>query len=227
MGVGVVSHYGLHMGLRGARELAEARRPLDPVYDRYGPIYSGYHAARLKDPYDPTIPRQRAGQLFVVARDLPRSYESWQWLSLGVQQLEVAIERDPYQPSLRRALARACEEKAEFLTPNDNVTEHVNKVSRRELKSYLLSAIAAAKEALGLYPNDPDGLIFLAEIEEKAGAFDDQYRSSAREHYQRALELDGQRAWFESIRKFSDRKKADIQSRIARLTTSLEVREVE
>lgn len=220
VGVGVVSHYGLYMGVRGSRDLAEARRPLDPVSDRYGPTYSEYHQSRLKDPYDPTIPRQRAGQVFAVARGIEPSIDAWLWHDLGVSQIRQAIERDPQQPALRRMLARALVEKSDIVAlPEDGVRREPYG-QRWTALDFLRSAIAAAQEALNLYPNDPDGLIFLAEIEEKAGAFDDQYRSSAREHYQRALELDGQRAWFESIRKFNDRKKTDLLGRIERLASN-------
>lgn len=217
VGIGLVSHYGLYMGLRGARDLAEARRQLDPVTDRYGPTYSGYDASRLNDPYDPTIPLLRAGQLFTVARDIEPSIDSWLWHDLGVSQIRQAIELDPQQPALRRMLARARVEKSDKVA-DGNRREPFRQ--RWTALDFLKSAIAAAREALALYPHDPDGLIFLAEIEEKAAVFDDQYRSSAREHYQRALELDGQRAWFESIRKFNDRKKSDIRARIERLQSN-------
>ena len=150
------------------------------------------------DRYDPALPLRLARHH--LARVAGSPYPEAEFRSAWTA-LDHAIALDPHQPALHRLLAGTC---LELATATQN-------------SGYSLAAVEFARRALALYPNDPDGLIFLAEMEEQAMAHDPSLRDSAIAHYGQALELDGQRAWFESIRRFNDRKKTDIRERMERL----------
>lgn len=150
------------------------------------------------DPFDPNLPRHAAEVHLARAAGSPDPRSE---LQAARAWLLHAVRRDPHQPALHRMLARTGLNQAAVTNDADEAR----------------AAVDHARRALELYPQDPDGLIFLAEVEEQAMRLDPSLRDAATTHYRQALELDERRAWFERIRRFSDRKRADIQERMERL----------
>jgi tetratricopeptide (TPR) repeat protein len=80
-------------------------------------------------------------------------------------------------------------------------------------------AIDAARSALALYPQDPQGLVRLADTQATAGRAlgDEELLRIAAEHYRQALSLDEKRLEWETIQRFRPRVVEEIRSKIAEI----------
>ena len=77
------------------------------------------------------------------------------------------------------------------------------------------AAITAALEAMKIYPQDPRGLVALADRQLDLGR---AMKSAAALHdaintYQEALSLDNARLWWEALRRFGDKERDEIEAK--------------
>ncbi len=114
--------------------------------------------------------------------------------------LDRAIDRDPNSTKLRRMRMQL----------NQRLAKKTGKAI------YYRNAVDAAKEVLELYPLNPYGLAALAERQVEMGTAlnDDALRSEAATVFQRALDMDGRRLKWETLRSFSEKERAKIQQQI-------------
>jgi len=173
---------------RSSRQLALARRA--PVHR--APEH--YLAAADADPLDPTPLveladwRAQSGQ----PGDLTRALAA----------IHRAILRDPDELALYRKQSKLLEMR---YTIGGSTAD-------------LLAAIGAAEKAVQLYPASPDEHAALADLLARAAAEFEahQWRSQAREHYERALDLDAARPAHE-IRRWSTARRHQVQQCLERI----------
>lgn len=168
-----------------------------PVGVRVQAIATYLHIAGRMDPRDPTpLERQAEWNVFASTVSPQPLYE----ISSAEEIAHDAIKRDPHHLRLRRLLIQILRRRAEIT--NDLQDS--------------LAVVDAAGDALTLYPQDPNGYITLAEAQAAAfrnGAEVDVAREAIKS-YERALELDSRRWFGETIRRFTDRQKAELQAKI-------------
>ena len=124
-------------------------------------------------------------------------------LDTAIESLAGAIDRDPFQIGLWRMVAQL----------------HLHRARGGGNATHYTEAIHAARRSLELYPQDPQGLILLGDVEAAAGEAlnDSTHIDSAIKHYRRALELDDQRLWWEKLRRMSPKERRTVEQKIERL----------
>jgi hypothetical protein len=175
--------------LRTARNVAE-RGP-----SAYVDVRRAYGAATAADPYDGVPPAEHAQWLLRVAGAAPALAS--EATADGLTAIAEAIARSPHAFSLRLRQAQLHVLRARVLQDRDELD----------------FAIAAAREAVRLYPLYPHNHVALGDClratNECAAV------ATALASYQYALDLDDQRPDWEELRRLSTREREDIQSRIA------------
>ena len=163
------------------------------------PVYHVFGEAIDADPLDPTPCVRRAEWLMAVASLPDRRDEA---LRLAEASLNQAIRRDPFHLKLRRM----------------RVDLHRTKATASAREVDHLAVVHAAREALELYPQDPKGLVLLADCLHEAGNALESgaLLQEAIVTYGQALDLDDQRLPWERLRRFRDRERRDIQTRSKR-----------
>lgn len=151
-----------------------------------------YAKAQQADPLDPTPWIEHAR---VLAER--HSVES---LTLALHALAEARRRDPHLISI----------------PRNESFIHSALATMTGDGPHYFSAIESARAALALYPQDPHGLVRLADTEAQAGRALSRpdLISTAIEHYRAALALDGKRLEWETIQRFRPRMVAEIEKKI-------------
>ena len=165
------------------------------------PTYASLSKAIDADPLDPTPCLRQAEWLMAVASMPDRTDEA---LALAEASLDQAVERDPFQLRLRRLRVELFRSRA--------------KASASEADHR--AVIDAARLALELYPQDPKGLVLLANCFREAGSdlASRDMLDSAIKSYRAALALDTQRLPWERLRRLRDSERRDIKARIKRTT---------
>jgi len=156
-----------------------------------------FDRASMVDPMDPT-PLTEKAQWFMVLMDYPE-YQT-DTFDLTNKVLIDAIARDPYSLKLRRI-------RTMFFQKKSLITS---------FREDYLTAIEAAEESLKLYPQDPLGLVVLADCYMAGGITlnNRQWVEQANTLYQDALLLDDQRISWETLQRFSEKKINYIRERL-------------
>ena len=156
-----------------------------------------FSEAIYADPLDPTPCMRRAEWLMAVASWQPDRRD--EALRLAEASLDQAISRDPFHLKLRRMRVDLRRAKAG--------------ASARDADHH--AAVDAAREALELYPQDPKGLVLLADCLHDAGRSLESgtLLQDAVDTYRQALDLDDQRLPWERLRRFRERERRDIKAR--------------
>ncbi len=185
---------------RSAASMERARRNARLVAGR--PIerqdaYLLYEQAGRADPFDPT-PWVRSARWLTAVSELPGQAE--QSLRLAFNSLDEAIARDPYHLKLRRMRVDLLRRRATALGHHEDY----------------LAAVSAARDALELYPLDPKGFVLLADCLFDAGhaAGSSDLLREAIQICEHALALDGQRARWEKLRRFRNRERSEIRTKM-------------
>jgi hypothetical protein len=190
--------------LRRARQLVTYQRLVPDAPS----LSAEFQRAAMVDPFDPT-PHEEDAALWMrvwISRSIPSA------LDKAEQAISAAIDRDPYDLGLRRmrwqvllARARHTKKPADF---ND--------------------AIAAAKDALALYPLDPDGLVTLGDtLAEAASAIAGTPAArnalllEAIDAYQQALDLDAARPAWVHFHRLTAQQRAALSDRVTQLRERL------
>ncbi|HNQ23095.1 MAG TPA: O-antigen ligase family protein [Phycisphaerae bacterium] len=172
------------------------------------PAHALFRMAGFLDRRDPTPAAEEADWLL----SLPAERAQWrvEALAEATESIEEAIARDPWHASLRRLQARIFLARAE-VARDGGLYE---------------AAVAAAREALRLYPQDPTGLVLVGDCELAAGQAlnSTPHLEAALKAYQESLALDARRPAWEVIRRFSPRMQAEIEARIETVRTLLDER---
>lgn len=183
--------------LRAARGVADAdqAQPID--------VHDAYIRAASVDSRDP-IPAAEEAQwmlqsaLQALARAPQRAVEC---AGFGVAAIDTAIARCP-----------------------DAFTYHLRKAQLHQLRSLVLNnpadaqfAVAAARQGLRLYPENPRGYVSLGDALRLGN--DCPSVTEAIAQYRQAIALDDQRPDWEEIRRFTPAQRQDIESRIAESST--------
>jgi|CXWL01.1.fsa_nt_gi hypothetical protein len=151
-----------------------------------------FRKAQVADPLAPTY--------FVEEARFLASQDNTMVLKLALQALSHAQTRDPFNASLFQVESQIHARMAMLSGGSENY----------------LGAVQAAKAALSLYPQDPAGLVSLADSERVAGQ-ELQSRELLRAavgHYQEALSLDEKRLEWETIQRFRPRVIDEIHANI-------------
>ena len=191
---------------KAAKYLSLARQAMSqwtPAPPSAQPANTLLRRAGEADPLDPTPCAVWADWMLAVssAPFLTDKDHRVEALNATVASLDNAVDRDPFNVSHRRRLARAYRLKAAMIGRVDDYD----------------AAVAAAREALHLYPLDPPGLVALGDCLLEAG---EAVQSPDRLHealdtYEQALQLDEARPWWETIRRFRPQEVADIKAKMA------------
>ena len=159
--------------------------------------YRHFTAAAEADPLDPTPYLVRAQWLLNASMDPGLAEEA---TALALESLAAASERDPFNAKYHRLRMQIHQAKATASGSPDDY----------------LAAVAEAKHILELYPQNPRGLVSLADCQLAAGEATHS-RDLLRDaviHYSRALELDEQRPSWEVFRRFRDDQRRTIEGNI-------------
>ena len=159
-----------------------------------------YIRAFQADPLDPTPLALRLRRMVAMADGTSHEENA---LRDASSLILAALGRDPFNIGLRRLGASL----------------NLRRAQRTRQRSDFAIAIAMAKGARELYPQDPQGLILLGDVEAAAGEAlnDSTHIDSAIKHYRRALELDDQRLWWEKLRRMSPKERWTVEQKIERL----------
>jgi len=192
--VGVLPAGRAMQNLERARESAHSIAPgslSQQMTTRY------YDRASMVDPMDPT-PLTEKAQWLMTYMDHPK-YQS-EAFDVADKALRGAISRDPYSLKLHR-LRTIYFQKKSLIT---------------SIKEDYFAAIEAAKESLNLYPQDPLGLVVLADCFIAGGVTlnNHEWVQQATIQYQNALDLDDRRISWETLQRFSQKKVEYIQERL-------------
>jgi tetratricopeptide (TPR) repeat protein len=190
--------------IQGARALSQARRLAASSLPEAGALSAeAYNRAAAHNPLDPTPHAEQAGAMLRIAEAGSLSPS----LVEAERAIENAIERDPYSLGLRRLKLR-------ILLTQARQSRHPWDFAQ---------AVAAAREALALYPFDPVGLINLGDVlSEAANAESDDPEKKinlllpALEAWQIALELDNSRPAWEVFHRLTPTEKQAVEARVAR-----------
>ncbi len=185
----------------------EASRPVGAGFSTH-PAWTAFDAAAQADPWDPVPAVANAEWLMSVgANSAERSATAY---GAAVLTLRGAAARDPRALSVARlqvhtalALARVTDRAEDFQ-----------------------SALGFALRAQTVYPQSPAGLVRLADVELEAGerTKSQEYLRDAQRHYLAGLALDDGRLSWETLRRFRERERAEINGKIARTQTLLDGR---
>ncbi len=178
--------------------LKEAAR-LREAGDHNHRLDQAFQAGALADPLDPTPKLQQAEWLASLGDEI-----SLRAASLALDQ---GLTRDPHSLSLHRSRTQL----------------HLAIARRSSAPQDYRSAVQAARGALALYPQDPAGLVTLADTKLLAGI---EWQSKellleAVGHYQQALALDEKRLAWETIQRFRPRVVEEIHARIRSAESAL------
>lgn len=170
-----------------------------------------YLAAASADPLDPT-PLVELTERQLRGRDDAPHAEGLD-LDVALARLDKAVERDPRQISLYRMRAGLC------------ILRYGVSNSERDLRD----AITAARHALQLYPSSPDEHLGLARVLAHAAVATGsrEWADQAREEYAKALALDAARPGTDEVRKWSPRRRADVEAAIVALDQVMDARATE
>jgi len=168
-----------------------------------------YEAAAEADPLDPT-PLTEWASWAAHTGGVPG-------LDKALNCLQMAQNRDPQDRGIYRSQWRVLELRYEAAgNPAD-----------------LREAVAAAEKALELYPQSPDGHVDLARLLARAaseirpdpasGIPGRDWLADAIQHYDRALELDADRPWYE-IRRWHKDRRLQIEGQLTQLKAMMETR---
>ncbi|UCE60028.1 MAG: O-antigen ligase family protein [Phycisphaerales bacterium] len=181
-------------------QLTIARKTRVPL--RLGAIadqlaFRHYQTAVDADVLDPTAPSDTARWLIAISSIPEFNAEA---LPLAEKLLQLAVKRDPFKVAHPRLLVRLHQAWAE---------------SSGDPSQYL-KAVAAAESVLELYPEDPSGIVTLADCQAAAGETTKsaELLREAVSNYERALSLDNDRLEWETIRAFRDREEEEIREKI-------------
>ncbi|MCH7701385.1 MAG: O-antigen ligase family protein [Planctomycetes bacterium] len=159
-------------------------------------IYGCLAKASERDPFDPTPAVELAGWLQSAAHLLPDETAA---LAEAVEWMHEATRRNPRSTTLHRQLSAL----------------HQRLAERSDQAVHLRAAAEAERRVVELYPESPDAhinlgdrLAALAAVVGDVAAFDE-----GADHYQTALDLDAARPAWETIRRFSSAKRAEIETR--------------
>ena len=168
------------------------------------PANARFAAAAAADPRDPTPYERQARWLAAASARPDRQQEA---LQLADEALGRAIARDPHHHKLRRM-------KAQLLTRLAEATGSAEVYA---------AAVDAAREALRLYPLDPDGMIALGDCLARLGTTtgDAAPLREAIDQYAKALALDASRPSWVGVRRFSDGKVEQVKSKLAHAREAL------
>ena len=167
--------------------------------------YRHFTAAAEADPLDPTPYLVRAQWLLNASMDPGLAEEA---TALALESLAAASERDPFNAKYHRLRMQIHQARA---TASGSADDY-------------LAAVAEARHILELYPQNPRGLVSLADCQLAAGRATLRkvggahpsavYLRDAVIHYSRALELDEQRPSWEVFRRFRDDQRRTIEGNI-------------
>lgn len=159
--------------------------------------YRHFEHAAQSDPLDPT-PHAELARWLIGVSDVPEFRDDAG--RLAEESLARAMALDPFSVQLWRL-------KMQF---------HQRIAGATGSRDQYHAAITAALEALKIYPQDPRGLVALADRQldlgramKSAAALQDAINT-----YREALSLDDARLWWEVLRRFGEKKKEDIEAKM-------------
>jgi hypothetical protein len=167
-----------------------------PLGDQDSALF--YQEAAESDPLDAT-PLVELAQ-WAMQRATPRPGRRQEALRLAIESLERAIERDPFQLGLRRMR----------VTASGLLAESTGAREDHE------AAVGAARDALHIYPQNPEGLILLGDCLAAAGQASRSTAEleEAKRRYRQAIELDDLRLEWETLHRLGARERAGIEEKI-------------
>jgi len=202
--------YGLVPAARSGAYLARARRLTGslPVTGRVSrhPALVAFEQAAKADRWDPTPLAEQGRWLAAIANAYPDLASDT--LDLAVDSIQRAIVRDPVNSGPVRTLQSIYLMRAGMTGRRDDYAH----------------AIKAARDALALYPQDPRGLVRLADTLAQAGDAlnDPALLRQAVEAYEAALSLDDQRIEWETLRRFRPKERAAIQEKTRKIVGEID-----
>jgi O-antigen ligase len=166
------------------------------------PANREFLAAADADKLDPGSLTRRAEWLAAVSAT--GIFDKNEGLRLAVDSVDLAIQRDRFNMRLYRMKARLL----------------LGKAAESEGAEDYRGAIAAAEEALKLYPQSPQALVLVGDCHLAAGTALDEAESLERAviRFEEALALDDQRPDWEVIRRFRQWEVDQIRSKIQQAT---------
>jgi hypothetical protein len=150
------------------------------------------------DPYDPTplvlFARLKTADAFAASEFDAAGFR------LGLEALNLAVGRDPFSVGLHRLRTSVL---LEFAKRTASPTE-------------VAAAVESAKKVVALYPSDPHGRVMLADTLLQAAKLlkSPEYAQEATMAYRDGLALDDLRPAWETIRRFRDRERNEIQRKV-------------
>jgi tetratricopeptide (TPR) repeat protein len=191
---------GHYQGMAIARAVDSPSGPL--AADRMDKMFL---TAVSADPLDPTPCVERARWWRALSADALLRDRAFR---VATESLAQAVERDSVNVAHRRMLAKLYQEKARHTREEDDY----------------LAAIASARQAVRLYPSDPEGYLLLGDCQLAAGEAtgSDELTQQAIESLEQALAADNARPEWERIRGFLDRELDSIRGKIDRARRLLE-----
>jgi len=155
-------------------------------------------AAAAADPLDPTPHVLRAEWLLGMAVHPPLRAEA---LTSVIGSLDQAGRRDPAYLHVHRLRARV----------------YLLRAGHTASAEDYAAAVSAAEKVVELYPLDPQGIVALADCQKIAAeaTHSSGLFHSAADNYRRALRLDDSRPNWERIRRFRERERKEIESKMA------------
>lgn len=189
--------------VRAAWHLREANWTIEddlPAGVKYRMVAFHLERAGKLDRLDPA-PWLRLAEWHIAARQMIELRD--EATAAAMRALDEATRRDPRHIRLWRTRLELLRTIA---TESGRPQDHV-------------AAVAAARMVLELYLQDPTGHVNLADTLRdgcRAGG-DAAWRAEAVEHYREAIRLDGQRLWWEEIRRMSPERKAYVEREIQAL----------
>ncbi len=168
------------------------------------PANASFAAAAAADPLDPT-PYERQARWLVATSALPNLLS--EALPLASEALDRAIVRDPHHHKLRRMEAQL-------------LTRWAEATGSAEIYA---AAVGAAREALRLYPRNPEGMIALGDCLARLGVAtgDPAPLREAVNQYEKTLELDESRPSWVGARRFSDGKVEQVKGKLTHAEEAL------
>lgn len=201
VGLGVVMFLGIVPVARSANNLATARRSMggyvtSPISQV--PTSKAFQQVIDADPFDPTPCLEYARWLAGLSA-VPQVRD--EALALALDALALALRRDPHSLKLRRLHMQLLMERADAMKSGELYDE----------------AIAVGRASLELYPQDPEGIIAVAEITLRAGTATGRqdWLRAAIADYDRALALNEQRPDSEELHRLREKDVREALSKIS------------
>jgi tetratricopeptide (TPR) repeat protein len=186
---------------RSANNLATARRSMggyvtSPISQV--PTSKAFQQVIDADPFDPTPCLEYARWLAGLSA-VPQVRD--EALALALDALALALRRDPHSLKLRRLHMQLLMERADAMKSGELYDE----------------AIAVGRASLELYPQDPEGIIAVAEITLRAGTATGRqdWLRAAIADYDRALALNEQRPDSEELHRL---RETDVREALSKIS---------